>query len=155
MRKRFVGVITAICMLAIAVYVFLCFRSAMRTLSNADYVAGVDYAICQFLNGQKESVTNNLIRYIENNFHNIKIEEGQIIDKNNRPMKVIIHDNTNTFYIIVSSSGKDGVWGTKDDLKREGFLEKTSQMMFDEASQAYGQNPDSGAKGKDCECPKK
>lgn len=126
MRKRFVGVIAAICVLAIAIYIFLCFRSAMRTLSNADYVAGVDYAVGQFLNGKKEFVTNSLVRYIENNYHNIKMEKGQIIDKNNRPMKVIVHDNTNTFYIIVSSSGKDGVWGTKDDLKREGILGKTS-----------------------------
>ena len=75
MIKRLVSVIAAICILAVAIYMFLCFRSAMRVLSNADYVAGVDYAVGQFLNGQKEFVMDSLIQYIEDNFHNIKIEE--------------------------------------------------------------------------------
>ena len=124
MRKRFVVVMVAICVLAIAISIYLCFRSAMRILSNADYVAGVDYAVIQFLDGQKEFSTTGLVTYIESTFPNIKIEKGNVMDKNNRPMKVVVHDNTNALYIIVSSSGKDGVWGTKDDLKREGVLEK-------------------------------
>lgn len=122
MIKRLVSVIAAICILAVAIYIFLCFRSAMRVLSNADYVAGVDYAVGQFLNGQKEFVMDSLIQYIEDNFHNIKVEEGRIVDKNNRPMKVVVYTDTNTFHVIVSSSGEDGVWGTKDDMKREGTL---------------------------------
>jgi len=49
--------------------------------------------------------------------------------------------------------GLEGQSGTYSLLRHS--CRTFSQMMFDEASQAYCQNPDSGAKDKDCECPKK
>jgi len=107
----------------VAVYWILCFRSAMRVMSNAESVVSVDYAVGQFLNCQREFATNGLANYIESNYPNINVKNGVILDKNGRPMRISINNNTNTYYISVSSSGKDGLWGTRDDVKREGYLE--------------------------------
>lgn len=93
-------------------------------MQNADYVAGVDYAIGSFLHTQDGLNTNIFISYVKCNYKDIQIKDGVILDKNNRPMKIIIINTNNVFYTKVSSAGKDGQWDTKDDLIREGYWEK-------------------------------
>jgi len=128
-----------ICLLALTAYLIISFKSSMRVLSHADYVAGVEYTVCRFLNTQKEFVTSDLVNYIECNYPNIIINNGEVCDKNNRPMRITINDATNSFHVKVSSSGKDGVWGTKDDLKRDGYLEK--ELPHAEPVVAYQEVP--------------
>ncbi len=75
----------------------------------------------------------DFIKETKQRFPHIEMKDNKIVDYWNNEIKVQIKEEIDRFNVKIISSGKDGVFGTKDDICREFFVQpKTKENPEDE-----------------------
>jgi hypothetical protein len=108
-------------------------KSRIKAVRDYEEIVTIEYALCKYINNFNNgdfSITN-FISYMNSSYPNIYSECTNVFDRNGVAVKICIKDCTNKFFFCVSSCGKDGVWKTKDDIVRDGYLLKEHREIND------------------------
>lgn len=94
----------------------------MNRVFNADKLAKASCIIGDFIILKQKQQTTNLFSFIKSNYPEVLVKNNQLIDHYGKPIRIATSNAVNAIYVIVSSSGEDGIWETQDDMKREGYV---------------------------------
>ena len=97
----------------------------VRVAFNANEIARVEGSIGDAL--LSGCPTNEILTFIGKKFPDIHIGTNGILDFYRNEVRWIVKDQGEFFWVGVYSSGEDGIWETRDDLRREGGYYKTSE----------------------------
>ena len=101
-------------------------RMHVRRSFNFNRIAVIQGAIARHMH-EKEA-GESLNDFIARKWPAIEIVSGKIVDYNGVQVRYVIEDCSEGTFVGVYSAGNDRVWGTSDDLKREGtFLKEAAE----------------------------
>lgn len=96
-----------------------------RVAFNKNEIAGIELAIGHAL--QKGCTETNMMKFIRQEYPRFHFSTNGLLDLYRNAVRFRSEEKADSFFIGVYSSGADGVWETRDDIKRESIFHKTRQ----------------------------
>ena len=117
--KRFVIVMIVIAVIfPLFLFAYHVLREAIKIGLTQNRVARIHAALGRAL-GKKPLAEYHLATEILEQFPEVSVTNGRIVDEWGRPIIVTIERFTNVVWATVTSAGPDGKTGTKDDIVRK------------------------------------